>query len=374
MKIVHIQLVGPYTDGWLYQDNILPKYHKRMGYNVEFITTDYFLNNNGLIEYAKDFESYVDNNGIIISRLREKKSFFLKKLKRYQQLIPTLIKTNPDIIFIHGIQFLQFYNIIKFAKSKKNIRIIVDNHADLQNSAKNILSKYILHKFIWRKFAKYSEDVVSVFFGVTPSRVQFLTQIYKIDEKKCDLLPLGVDDDYVKEIKENISRIKASLNIPLDKKMILTGGKIDYKKKEIIDLASMLGNEKNYVTLIFGSVTEDLENSFYSSLSENVKFIGWLDANAIYQYFVASDLIIFPGLHSVLWEIAAGIGVPVLIRDIGQVDYLNRLTNVSIIKSMNKPELLNQIRVSIKKKNNLKVNKVNDLMYSEIAKKSLKFH
>lgn len=368
---MHIQLVGPYTDGWLYQDNILPKYHKRMGYDVEFITTDYCLNNDGLIEYAKDFKSYIDNNGIIISRLREKKSFFLKRLKKYQQLIPTLKKSNPDIIFIHGIQFLQYYNIIKFAKSKKNVRIIVDNHADLLNSAKNIMSRYILHKFIWRIFAKYSEDIVSIFFGVTPSRVLFLTKIYKIDQKKCDLLPLGVDDDYVNKIKENRLSIKASLNIPLDKKVILTGGKIDYKKKEIIDIANMLANENNYITLVFGSVTKDLENTFYNSLSENVKFIGWLDADAIYKYFIASDLIIFPGLHSVLWEIAAGLGVPTLIRDIGQVEYLNRLANVSIIKSMSKPELLNQIRHSTDNKNHLKVNIINELMYSEIAKKSL---
>ena len=31
--ICHIVLNGTYTEGWNYQENIIPKYHARMGYH-----------------------------------------------------------------------------------------------------------------------------------------------------------------------------------------------------------------------------------------------------------------------------------------------------------------------------------------------------
>ena len=34
MKIVHIAPNAPYNDYWGYQDNLLPKYHKKLGHDV----------------------------------------------------------------------------------------------------------------------------------------------------------------------------------------------------------------------------------------------------------------------------------------------------------------------------------------------------
>lgn len=38
MKIVHIHLLGPYTDGWGYQENVLPEIQVRQGHEVTVIT------------------------------------------------------------------------------------------------------------------------------------------------------------------------------------------------------------------------------------------------------------------------------------------------------------------------------------------------
>jgi hypothetical protein len=37
MRIVHIGF-SPVTDGWNYQDNLLPKYHTKLGHKVWYIT------------------------------------------------------------------------------------------------------------------------------------------------------------------------------------------------------------------------------------------------------------------------------------------------------------------------------------------------
>lgn len=39
MRIVHICLQAPYNDYWGYQDNLLPKYHRKSGHDVTVITT-----------------------------------------------------------------------------------------------------------------------------------------------------------------------------------------------------------------------------------------------------------------------------------------------------------------------------------------------
>src|SRR5690606_17293733 len=47
---------------------------------------------------------------------------------------------------------------------------------------------------------------------------------------------------------------------------------------------------------------------------EKIKYIGWIDSNDSYNYFAASDLGVFPGRHSVLWEQAVGSGLPCIFK------------------------------------------------------------
>lgn len=46
-KIVHVCLCGPVTDGWSYQDNLLSKYHKELGYEVSIITSEWIWGEDG---------------------------------------------------------------------------------------------------------------------------------------------------------------------------------------------------------------------------------------------------------------------------------------------------------------------------------------
>ena len=40
MKIVHIAPNAPYNDNWGYQDNLLPRYQKKLGHDVTVIITN----------------------------------------------------------------------------------------------------------------------------------------------------------------------------------------------------------------------------------------------------------------------------------------------------------------------------------------------
>ena len=52
MKIVHIVPKAPYNDNWGYQDNLLPKYQRKMGHEVTVITTNTMQQDGKIINTA----------------------------------------------------------------------------------------------------------------------------------------------------------------------------------------------------------------------------------------------------------------------------------------------------------------------------------
>ena len=60
-----------------------------------------------------------------------------------------------------------------------------------------------------------------------------------------------------------------------------------------------------------------------SFASDRVQLAGWVSAEQVYRYFLAADLVFFPGLHSVLWEQALACKVPCVfskLEGFGHVD------------------------------------------------------
>lgn len=83
MKIAHVMLCGPVTDGWNYQDNMLTKYQKKNGHSVVLITSKWVWNNeNQLVKFDKS--DYLNEHGNRVYRLDIKGDKpFNTKFKRY---------------------------------------------------------------------------------------------------------------------------------------------------------------------------------------------------------------------------------------------------------------------------------------------------
>ena len=78
---------------------------------------------------------------------------------------------------------MSIIQIVKYAK-KRNVKIYADGHTDFINSAKNWVSKNILHKIIYKYCAKKIEPYVAKFYGTLPLRVKFIRDVYGINPKK----------------------------------------------------------------------------------------------------------------------------------------------------------------------------------------------
>lgn len=381
MKITHLCLACFFPDGYSYQENLLPKFHKRLGYEVEVIASLLTFGSNGEQAYMNHCDTYINENGIKVVRLDYRlDNKVSKKLQLFRGLYAALENSEPDILFIHGCQFLDIKQVVKYLKNNPGIEVYVDNHADYSNSATNLISKYILHRIIWRHCAQLIEPFTTKFWGVLPARVDFLTENYGLPSEKCSLLVMGADDDEVARASGAASIMATRNRLDLQTKdfVIVTGGKFDESKCQILALmdavAEIGGNVK---LLIFGPVASSLKVAFDKRLQEDrIIYLPWASTSESYDYFAIADLIVFPGRHSVYWEQAAAMGKPLLVKRWAGTTHIDCGGNVAYTSGDDAVALANdlaslmEIEMLESMKRNADRAKV-VFLYSGIAKRSI---
>ena len=381
MKIVHVCLTGPVTDGLSYQDNLISKYHKRLGADVTFITSKWIWGSDGKLCKTSDSD-YINDDGIKMIRLNlEGKDQLSRKFKRFQGFYQTLCQEQPDIIFCHGVCFLDSVEIARYCKNHNQVKLYVDNHSDFSNSATNWYSKQILHKIIWRYTAQKLDKYAVRFYGVLPARVDFLVDMYGIPRNRCELLIMGADDDLVKAADNEIKKIKDGVGISDDDFIILTGGKIDLAKYQtllLMEAVNRLG-EKHVKLLVFGSVADELKKKFNSLLSDNVIYVGWHNSEELYNYIAASDIVVYPGRHSVLWEQTVAQGKPMIVKYWEGTTHVDIGGNVKFLYDDSAEEIYNLLKDLTEKRDYYQAmneaasdGKKDTFLYSNIAYQSIR--
>lgn len=341
MRILHCCLAAFYIDNYGYQENFLPKMHKLQGHDVKILaSTETFIDKMNL-GYLKP-GSYINEYNIPVTRIPYVwwlPHLIAKKLRYYPNVYNQIADFEPDIIFLHDVQFLSIKNIVRYVKNNKNVIVYADGHTDFNVSARNWLSKNILHKIIYRYCAKLIEPYLKKFYGVLPIRVEFIKNIYKISPKKLDLLVMGGDLTNIDFSRKNEIRslIRNEINIGYNDFLIITGGKIDSFKNVHYLMTSV--NEianKNIKLIVFGNIDKELKLLFEElSKSEFIRYIGWKTTDEVSDYFLASDLAFFPGRHSVLWEQSAALGLPGVFKKWDGIQHLDVGGNALFLDDVN---------------------------------------
>lgn len=379
MKVVHLCLGAFFPDNYSYQENMLPKFHGKMGCDVEVIASQETFDENGNISYMQTVGSYQNENDIKVTRLKyafpEKLNH---KLKKYIGVYKAIAESKPDIIFMHNCQFLSIFDVIKYLKKHPEVKVFVDNHVDFSNSAKNFLSKNILHGIIWKFCAKSINKYAKKFYGVLLARVDFLTDVYGLPKEKCELLVMGADDELINEEYLSDTRNKKRKEYDVENNtVIMTGGKIDHNKPQTISLMKAINEmeNENIKLLVFGSVVPELKAEFEAQLSDKVKFIGWKKSNELYGELSAADIVAFPGLHSVLWEQTVAMGKPCIFKKIDGFTHIDIGGNCLYFEEDSVDEYKKVIKEAISSLDDLKKNANKEerkqFLYSNIARKSI---
>lgn len=380
MKVIHIAPNAPYNESWGYQENLLPKFQAKLGHEVVLIITT-MMHDDGKLK-SVGVSDTISEDGFRVIRLPQIKS----KLPRLSDALAKLdvygllVELKPDFVFFHGLVSPTIFQVVKYKKRKNPKCIIVqDNHLDYNigfdpsaSINKRVLG--LIYRLMHRRTDKYIDRV----YGVTPWRKEFAERVMGVSSSKTDVLVMGADDDLISfNNKDEIRRnLRAKHGIEDDTFFIVSGAKIDRKKQIHILMAAVNGMDKVKL-LIFGNVMDDVRKELEQQLSEQVIWVGWIDARETYMYFQAADLVFFPGQHSVLWEQACACKVPCVFAKWDGMNHVDVGGNADLVTPITKESIRKKIlelkfTTRYREMKAIAESAATDIfLYSNIAKKSL---
>lgn len=322
------------------------------------------------------------NDGQHIIRLSYKKfhPYRISEVFRYFKIHSILEEQLPDFIMVHGLGNVSVLQVAKYKKNHPKCHVVADNHMDYYNNSlkQGIFSKLL--RFFYRILNRYMQKTYDTVFGVTPDRIKFQQNIFGIAESKSALLVMGGDDEKIRfdEMPQLRNGIRKELKLGNDDFVIVTGGKIDRPKNIHLLMQAVAELNGRARLIVFGQPNDDMQSELDTlAKNENIRFLGWIPSDKAYDYFLASDLAVFPGTHSVLWEQACACGIPCVFKDWegmhhvdvgGSCVFLHK-DSIEEIK-----EAISDIIGDKEKYNEMKLaaeKSKKDFSYSEIAKRAI---
>lgn len=376
MKILHICLANFYLEGMGYQENILPYYHKKAAHEVIIFTSRH------VFDESRGKNEYYNDSGILVKAVNQnKKHRILSKYRIYDGLYEMIETVSPDVIFVHGGQFLSLKNVISYVRKHRRVKLYIDQHADYYNTPVDTLKSKLAAALIFgvriRKASKYAEKL----WGVTPWRCQYLREVYGVPKSKIGLLTMGGDDEKIDfEHRDNIRKtLRKKLGLGEDDFVVISGGKIDQAKNIHLLMRAVNKMPKGTVKLlIFGQISLEMREQI-GQLAHNpdISYLGWMPADAVYNYFLASDLAVFPGTHSVLWEQACACGLPALFKKWDGMQHVLVDGNCEFLVQDSETEIKEHIEALCADREKYNVMKLaaencrSEFYYSKIAERSI---
>lgn len=378
MKIVHLCLSCFFIDNYSYQENMLPKYHVKMGHDVTVIASLVSFNKEGKPCLLPSPSERIDEDGYKVIRLGYKEPIKINRiLRKYQGFYETLVKEKPDVIFTHGVAMAAVSTLIRYLKENPNVKLYGDHHGDYINSATTFLSKHVLHKIVWRHYVKKLEPYLTKCYGVTPMRCRFLKEMYHLNPNIIEFLPMGVDDEAIPENRTAVrDAVRKELGIPPNAFLIMTGGKIDQRKNTHVLLEAIKRIDNSNLHIVICGVLAPEMEYLKEQFNNNIHYLGWCNAQRVMDCMVAADMACFPGTHSTLWEQAVGVGLPAVLKRWDEMTHMDVNGNCTFVKGEDSAELQEVIEQMLVKDVYREQKAKSEeaatfFLYSDIAKKAI---
>lgn len=373
MKIVHI--CQYFQEEMSYQENLLPKFQANQGHEVIVIVSDreYKFNNNINRRIVGCKEIRQHNYKVI--RL----PIYLESINKFvifKQLGDKLNELKPDLIYHHGLTAPSIFTCINYKKKNKCF-LKVDCHSDINNSMHGFRGE-IYHKVFWRQILKRIQRYFDGIDYIAPSCLDFLKNIYKLDDELYNFTILGGDSSFIKESLEHRQNIRKNYNIQEDEIVLIHCGKMDMHKrtKELLMTFNQLRNPKIRL-MIIGSIDKNYEKNISCYLEDSrIIFVGWKNSYEMLKHFCSGDILVQPGSLSAVFQNAMCCGIPVILDKTSMGEYLTNNDSGILVDGKSIESIKEGILKFIKNPNYYKKNCIEyaipKLKYEEIAKKSLK--
>lgn len=307
MKVLHICLSNWFVDGVGYQENELVRQHVADGCDVLVIASTETHSEAGKLVYIEPAD-YIGKEGARIIRIPYRKFLpagIMHKLRMHVGLKQHILDFMPDVILFHGTCGWELRTVARFIKNNPHVHLFVDSHEDKYNSARNFISREILHKQYYARILRSVLPTINKILCYSPESMNFVESTYKIPRQKLELFLLGgrplSDVEYIQ------SRVKTRSNYNIEDTQILIvqAGKQTQRKK-ILESIAAISKTKNadIKFLIAGNIDDQLKDPFFSAIQsdERIHFLGWQSVESLTNLLCAADIYLQPGTQSVIMQ------------------------------------------------------------------------
>ncbi len=321
MKIIHCCLSCFYIDGFSYQENELVSQNVADGHEVLVVASTETYDSKGSLVYVEP-KDYLGFDGARVVRLQYSKylpGFLGKKIRKFPGFLKILEDYRPDVILFHGICGFELFTAARYKNKNPNVRLYADSHEDYNNSATNILSKYILHIGFYRAILRLSASSIDKILCVSLETIEFANQIYGLPNSILEFYPLGgliLGDDQYEELRASSRR---NLQIRSDEIVFIQTGKIDKKKKLIEALKAFQKlDSPNAKYIVAGNLHNDISAEVQSILKadQRVQYLGWQSPENLRAMLCAADVYVQPGTQSATMQMSLCCRCAVVLDDV----------------------------------------------------------
>lgn len=321
MVIVHCCLSNFYIDEYSYQENELVAQHVQQGHTVIVIASTEVFDSKGRLTYISECE-YYGSDGAKVIRIPYRKwgpKRLMRKLRTYDGVLDLLRAFNPDIILFHGACAWELRTVARYKKANPAVKLYVDSHEDFFNSAKNWMSKWLLHFLYYRIVLKSCLANIDKVLCITLDTVSFINGFYGVPLKKVELFPLGgkIYDD--KAYAETRFFLRKKLGVDSNNIVFVQSGKLDKTKQLLSALQAVREvNDPRLRFIIAGVMTSDVELLAKPLIESDprVQYLGWLKPQELRNLLCASDVFVQPFGQTVTTQASLCCRCAIILQDV----------------------------------------------------------
>jgi glycosyltransferase involved in cell wall biosynthesis len=321
VKIVHLCLSCFYVDGFGYQENELVRQHVIDGHDVVVVASTENFGADRRLTYVEP-SVYMGKDGAKVIRLPYRKFLpqkIMRKLRPHPGVFRLLEEIGPDVILFHGLCGWELFAAAKYKRSYPRVKLYVDSHEDQNNSGRNFVSKYFLHRLYYASIIKLCRRHFEKVLCVSIETMDFVETSYGIPRADLEFYPLG--GRVFDEAEYAARRERGRLNVGMadGQVMLMQSGKMGPRKKILESLRAFIKTEGDHLRFVVaGAFDEKIREEAEALIATDtrISFLGWKGADELGDLLCATDVYVQPGTQSATMQMSLCARCPVVLDDV----------------------------------------------------------
>lgn len=321
MKVLHVCICGPFTDGLAYQENELIEQHVALGYDVSVIAaTDTYGPDKQIIHAeAGTMQLSCGAKLIRLPYTWGLHGWLAAKIRAHRGMRECIECIEPDRILFHGLTAWDLMTVAAYVRRNPKVKLFVDCHEDFNNSAMTWASRELLHKRFYKRIFQHCINQISEVLCVTVESLDFAIDFYGSDRAKTRMYPLG---GVIEPAAVNARRrgdFRSRLGFADDDLVITQTGKLDRTKRLDAALRAFRKNPSSRLKFVIaGLMTDEVKAECLPLIEADARIIdlGWQSTDELRTVLAGADFFLQPFGQTVTTQMAMCQGCVVLAQDL----------------------------------------------------------